>query len=83
MTRPRERGAKRVREAKRQPKPRKSSVRGVRKMKTHSNLALRINGILTLATAVGWNTGNDLDAGLTGTLAPAASRFFWIRVLVN
>ena len=34
----------------------------------------------------GWtfmNTGNDLDADLTGALAPAASRFFWIRVQVN
>jgi uncharacterized repeat protein (TIGR01451 family) len=29
------------------------------------------------------NTGNDFDADLTGTLAPAASRFFWIRVQVN
>ena len=29
------------------------------------------------------NTGNDLDADLTGTLAPAASRFFWIQVTVN
>ena len=29
------------------------------------------------------NTGNDLDADLTGTLAPAASRFFWIRAQVN
>ncbi len=28
-------------------------------------------------------SGNDLDADLTGTLAPAASRFFWIRVQVN
>lgn len=27
--------------------------------------------------------GNDLDADLTGTLAPAASRFFWIRAQVN
>ena len=38
-----------------------------------------------LATAAGWslaNTGNDLDADLTGTLDPAASRFFWIRVMV-
>ncbi|MCH7533405.1 MAG: DUF11 domain-containing protein [Gemmatimonadetes bacterium] len=34
----------------------------------------------------GWsfaNTGNDLDSDLTGTLAPAASRFFWIRVLLD
>ena len=34
----------------------------------------------------GWtftNTGNDLDADLSGTLAAAASRFFWIRVTVN
>ena len=34
----------------------------------------------------GWTftpVGNDLDADLTGTLAPAASRFFWIRVQVN
>jgi uncharacterized repeat protein (TIGR01451 family) len=34
----------------------------------------------------GWtfaNTGNDVDADLTGTLAAAASRFFWIRVQVN
>lgn len=45
---------------------------------------------LTYNTATGdlagWTftpTGNDLDADLTGTLAPAASRFFWIRVLVN
>ncbi len=34
----------------------------------------------------GWTftpSGNDLDADLAGTLAPAASRFFWIRVQVN
>ena len=34
----------------------------------------------------GWtffNVGNDLDADLAGTLAPAASRFFWVRVQVN
>ncbi len=36
--------------------------------------------------AAGWtivNAGNDVDADLSGTLAPAASRFFWIRVQVN
>ncbi len=36
--------------------------------------------------AAGWtfsNTGNDVDADLSGTLAPAASRFFWLRVTVN
>ena len=45
---------------------------------------------LTYNTATGdlagWTftpSGNDLDADLTGTLAPAASRFFWIRVQVN
>ena len=54
-------------------------------MKTHSNLASPVIGILAIAAAFGWlsNTGNDLDADLTGTLAPAASRFFWIRVLIN
>ena len=34
----------------------------------------------------GWtfaNTGNDVDADLTGTLAPSASRFIWIRVRIN
>ena len=34
----------------------------------------------------GWtisNVGNDVDADLAGTLAPAASRFFWIRVQIN
>jgi uncharacterized repeat protein (TIGR01451 family) len=34
----------------------------------------------------GWtfaNTGNDVDADLAGSLAPAASRHFWIRVSVN
>ena len=34
----------------------------------------------------GWsfsNSGNDLDADLSGTLGTSASRFFWIRVLVN
>lgn len=36
--------------------------------------------------AGGWtitNVGNDVDADLAGTLAPAASRFFWIRVQIN
>ena len=36
--------------------------------------------------AAGWtfaNVGNDVDADLSGTLAPAASRFFWIRVQIN
>ena len=36
--------------------------------------------------AAGWtfgNTGNDVDADLTGTLAAGASRFFWIRASVN
>ncbi len=36
--------------------------------------------------AAGWTfsgTGNDRDADLTGTLAAGASRFFWIRALVN
>ena len=36
--------------------------------------------------AAGWTftpSGNDLDADLSGTLAASASRFFWIRVLVN
>lgn len=36
--------------------------------------------------AAGWsfsNSGNDLDADLSGTLAPGASRFFWVRVQVN
>lgn len=36
--------------------------------------------------AAGWtitNAGNDVDADLAGTLAPAASRFFWIRVQIN
>ena len=27
--------------------------------------------------------GNDVDADLADPLAPAASRFFWIRVQVN
>ena len=27
--------------------------------------------------------GNDVDADLAGTLASAASRFFWIRVQIN
>jgi uncharacterized repeat protein (TIGR01451 family) len=34
----------------------------------------------------GWtisNTGNDVDADLTGTLAAGASRFIWIRVRIN
>jgi uncharacterized repeat protein (TIGR01451 family) len=34
----------------------------------------------------GWtitNSGNDVDADLTGTLAPAAARFIWIRVRIN
>jgi len=34
----------------------------------------------------GWtitNTGNDVDADLTGTLAPSAARFIWIRVLIK
>jgi uncharacterized repeat protein (TIGR01451 family) len=34
----------------------------------------------------GWtfaNAGNDVDADLTGTLAPSASRFIWIRVRIN
>jgi hypothetical protein len=34
----------------------------------------------------GWtitNTGNDVNADLTGTLAPAAARFIWIRVRIN
>ena len=29
------------------------------------------------------NTGNVLQADLTGGLAPAVPRLFWIRVLVN
>ncbi len=36
--------------------------------------------------AAGWtitNAGNDVDADLAGTLAPAASRFFWIRAQIN
>lgn len=45
---------------------------------------------LTFATAsgdaAGWtfnNSGNDVDADLSGTLAPGASRYLWIRVSVN
>lgn len=36
--------------------------------------------------AAGWtfaNSGNDLDADLSGTLVPGASRFFWVRVSIN
>lgn len=36
--------------------------------------------------AAGWtfaNTGNDVDADLSGTLAVGASRFFWVRASVN
>jgi uncharacterized repeat protein (TIGR01451 family) len=36
--------------------------------------------------AAGWvfgNTGNDLNADLSGTLAVGASRFFWVRASVN
>ena len=36
--------------------------------------------------AAGWTiaeSGGDIDADLSGALAPAASRFFWIRVRVN
>lgn len=36
--------------------------------------------------AAGWTiseSGGDVDADLSGMLAPAASRFFWIRVQVN
>jgi uncharacterized repeat protein (TIGR01451 family) len=47
-------------------------------------------GELTFASvigdAAGWsfgNTGNDVDADLSGTLATGASRFFWVRASVN
>jgi uncharacterized repeat protein (TIGR01451 family) len=47
-------------------------------------------GELTFASAIGdaagWsfgNTGNDVDADLSGTLATGASRFFWVRASVN
>ena len=36
--------------------------------------------------AAGWTiveAAGDIDADLTGTLAPAASRFFWVRVQIN
>jgi uncharacterized repeat protein (TIGR01451 family) len=36
--------------------------------------------------AAGWtfsNTGNDLDADLSGALAVGATRFFWVRASVN
>jgi len=36
--------------------------------------------------AAGWTftiVGNDVDADLAGTLAPSASRFFWLRVQIN
>lgn len=36
--------------------------------------------------AAGWTftvAGNDVDADLAGTLAPSASRFFWLRVQIN
>jgi uncharacterized repeat protein (TIGR01451 family) len=41
---------------------------------------------LATGDAAGWtfsNTGNDLNADLTGTLAAGASRFFWVRASVN
>ena len=40
----------------------------------------------TTPDGVGWaitNVLNDVDADLAGTLAPLASRFFWIRVQIN
>lgn len=40
----------------------------------------------TTPDAAGWtitNTGNNVSADLSGTLAPSASRFFWIRVQIN
>jgi len=42
--------------------------------------------ILATGDLAGWSftpVGNDLTADLAGTLIPAASRFFWIRVQVN
>ncbi len=40
----------------------------------------------TSPDAAGWtltNSGNDVDADLSGALAPTASRYFWIRVQIN
>ena len=50
------------------------------------NLPVEVTFQSTLPDAAGWtitNTGNDVDADLAGTLAPAASRFFWIEVQIN
>jgi uncharacterized repeat protein (TIGR01451 family) len=50
------------------------------------NLPVEVTFLSTLPDAAGWtitNSGNDVDADLAGTLAPAASRVFWIEVQIN
>jgi len=50
------------------------------------NLPAEVTFLSTLPDAPGWaitNAGNDVDADLAGTLAPAGSRFFWIEVRIN
>jgi hypothetical protein len=42
--------------------------------------------VSTASDAAGWTiseTAGTVSASLTGTLAPAASRYFWIRVRVK
>ncbi len=49
-------------------------------------LPAEVTFVSTEPDAAGWtitNAGNDVDADLAGTLAPAANRFFWIRVQIN
>jgi hypothetical protein len=50
------------------------------------NLPVEVTFQSASGDLAGWtfaNTGNNLTADLTGTLAAAASRFIWIRVKIN
>jgi uncharacterized repeat protein (TIGR01451 family) len=50
------------------------------------NLPAQVTYQSAAGDLAGWtfaNTGNDVDADLSGTLAAGASRFIWIRVRIN
>src|SRR3972149_102979 len=49
-------------------------------------LPAQVTYVSAAGDAAGWtfaNSGNDVDADLSGTLAVSGSRFFWIRVQIN